>query len=143
MATNEFSNSNNAFLGRGWGFPVTFAKGGNTAEMLEAESDINSDLLVLMLTAIGERVMRPDYGCNLDELVFETLSTTFATFITEQIRTAILLNEPRVKLDDVEYDPDYLEGRITITVHYTIIATNTRANLVFPYYLNEGTDIKQ
>lgn len=143
MATNDFSNSKNAFLGRGWGFPVTFAKGSNTVDMLEAEEDINSDLLVLLLTTLGERVMRPDYGCNLDALVFEALNTTFATFITEQIRTAILLHEPRIKLDDVEYDPEYLEGRITLTVHYTIISTNTRANLVFPYYLNEGTDIQQ
>jgi phage baseplate assembly protein W len=143
MATNEFINSNNAFLGRGWGFPVSFAKGANTVELLEAESDINSDLMVLLLTTLGERVMRPDYGCNLDALVFEPLSTTFATFITEQVRTAILLNEPRINLDDVEFDPEYLEGRITITVHYTIIATNTRANLVFPYYINEGTDIQQ
>jgi uncharacterized protein len=143
MATNDFSESNNAFLGRGWGFPITFANGSHTVEMLEGVDDINSDLLVLLLTTLGERVMRPTYGCNLDALVFEALNTTFSTFITEQIRTAILLNEPRIDLDDVEYNPEYLEGRITITVHYTIIATNTRANLVFPYYLNEGTDIQQ
>lgn len=143
MATNDFSNSKNAFLGRGWGFPVTFVKGSHTVEMLEAEEDINSDLLVLLLTTLGERIMRPDYGCNLDALVFEALNTTFVTFITEQIRTAILLHEPRIQLDDVEYDPEYPEGRVTITVHYTIISTNTRANLVFPYYLNEGTDIQQ
>lgn len=142
MATNEFSNSNNAFLGRGWGFPVTFAKGDNIAEMLEAENDINSDLLVLLLTEIGERVMRPDYGCNLNKLVFENLDTTFATFITEQIRNAILFNEPRIRLEDVLYEPDYLEGRIVLTVQYTILSTNTRTNLVFPYYLNEGTDIQ-
>ena len=143
MATNDFSNSSNAFLGRGWGFPVTFAKGGNTVEMLEAESDIRSDLMVLMLTSLGERVMLPEYGCNLDHLIFEDLDTTLATYITEQIRTAILLHEPRIKLGDITYDPEYLEGRIMITIHYTIIATNTRANLVFPYYLTEGTDIKQ
>lgn len=142
MATNDFQNKN-AFLGRGWGFPVSFSKGSSSVVMLEAEQDIGSDLKVLLLTALGERVMKPDYGCNLESLVFESLTTTLATFMTEQIRTAILLHEPRIKLDDVEYEPEYLEGRITITVHYTIIATNTRANLVFPYYLNEGTDIQQ
>ena len=143
MAASEFVKGNNAFLGRGWGFPPEFRRGNNGVEMFEAEKDIQSSLEILLATALGERVMEPGYGCNLDKLIFEPLDTTFSTFITEQIRTAILLNEPRVVLENVDYFLRNLEGRIDISIDYTIISTNTRANLVFPFYLNEGTDIQQ
>jgi hypothetical protein len=138
-----FSKSSNAFLGRGWSFPPTFERGSDTVNMLEAEQDIKSSLEILLSTALGERVMEPEYGCNLDKLIFEPMDTTFSTFITEQIRSAILENEPRVVLDTVDYFTNNLDGRIDISVNYTIISTNTRSNLVFPFYINEGTDIQQ
>jgi phage baseplate assembly protein W len=143
MADNKFINSSAAFLGRGWGFPVTFKRGINGVSMLEGENDIQSSLEILLATALGERVMEPGYGCNLDKLIFEPLDTTFSTFITDQIRTSILFNEPRVTLNNVDYILDNLGGRIDISIDYTIVATNSRANLVFPFYLNEGTDIKK
>jgi phage baseplate assembly protein W len=142
MADN-FTKSDLAFLGRGWGFPPTFRRGSNDVEMYEAEKDIQSSLEILLSTALGERVMQPGYGCNLEKLIFEPLDTTFSTFITEQIRTAILFNEPRVVLETVDYFTNNLEGRIDISIDYTIVATNSRANLVFPFYLIEGTDIEQ
>lgn len=143
MAENKFINSSTAFLGRGWGFPVNFKRGFNGVDMLEGENDIQSSLEILLATALGERVMEPGYGCNLDKLIFEPLDTTFSTFITDQIKTAILFNEPRVRLENVNYILDNLGGRIDISIDYTIIATNNRANLVFPFYLNEATDIKK
>jgi uncharacterized protein len=143
MAESNFVNSSNAFLGRGWGFPPTFTRGNNGVEMFEAEKDIQSSLEILLSTALSERVMQPGYGCNLDKLIFEPLDTTFSTFITEQIRTAILINEPRVVLENVNYFADNLNGKVDISVDYTIIATNSRANIVFPFYLNEGTDVQQ
>lgn len=141
MADNNFINSSAAFLGRGWGFPVTFRRGSNSIDMLEGEKDIQSSLEILLATSLGERVMQPGYGCNLDKLIFEPLDTTFSTFITDQIRTAILFNEPRVVLDNIDYIVDNNGGRIDISVDYTIIATNSRANLVYPFYFNEATDI--
>lgn len=141
MADNNFINSSAAFLGRGWGFPVTFRRGGNGIDMFEAETDIQSSLEILLATSLGERVMQPGYGCNLDKLIFEPLDTTFSTFITDQIRTAILFNEPRVVLENIDYLVDNPGGRIDISVDYTIVATNSRANLVFPFYFNEATDI--
>ena len=141
MAESNFVKSSNAFLGRGWSFPPEFKRGNNGVDMFEAEKDIQSSLEILLSTAMGERVMQGEYGCNLDKLIFEPIDTTFSTFITEQIRTAILLNEPRVVLDHVDYFLDNPGGRIDVSVDYTIISTNTRANLVFPFYLNEGTDI--
>lgn len=143
MAADDFINSSRAFLGRGWSFPPTFVKGGNAVNMLEAEADIKSSLIIILSTTIGERVMQPTFGCNLDQLVFESMDTTFATYVTQLIRNAILYFEPRVKLEDVQYDADQLSGRIDITVYFTINGTNTRSNIVYPFFMNEGTDVTQ
>ena len=142
MNADKFLNSSKAFLGRGWAFPVTFSKGGNEITMIEAEEDIKNSLEILMATVVGERVMQPGYGCNLDKMIFESITTTFSTYITEQIRTAILYNEPRVQLDSVDYTEDNLNGKIDITVNYTVISTNTRYNIVFPFFIEEGTDVQ-
>lgn len=142
MAT-DFINSPKAFLGRGWSFPPNFVKGGNVVDMIEAEEDIKSALGIILSTIVGERVMQPEFGCNLDKLIFEPLDTTFSTYITEQIRVAILYFEPRITLDNVTYDADELNGKVDITVNFTINGTNTRSNIVYPYYFNEGTDVTQ
>ncbi len=143
MSAEDFINSSKAFLGRGWAFPPTFNKGGNVVAMLEAEADIKNCLEILLSTAIGERVMQPDYGCNLEKLIFEPLDTTFSTYITELIKNAILYNEPRVKVENIDYFQDTLNGKVDITVNFLIISTNTRSNIVFPFYFNEGTDVQQ
>lgn len=111
--------------------------------MLEDEEDIQSSLHILLTTRIGERVMQPTYGCNLDELVFESLSTTFKSYIRDLVMSAILHHEPRIKLNSVELDDSReLEGFVMIEIDYTIRSSNTRFNYVYPYYINEGTDIK-
>lgn len=135
--------SDQSFLGTGWGFPPSFDKALKSVTMLKDEDDIQSSLHILLTTRIGERVMQPTYGCNLDELVFESLSSTFKSYIRDLVKTAILFHEPRIKLNNVELDDSReLEGIILIEVDYTIRSTNTRFNYVFPYYKNEGTDIK-
>jgi phage baseplate assembly protein W len=139
----SFINSPKAFLGRGWSFPPTFVKGGNVVQMLEGEEDIKSSLGIILSTIIGERTMQPEFGCNVDKLVFEPLDTTFSTYITEQIRVAILNFEPRITLDSVDYEGDELNGRVDLTINFIINGTNTRSNIVYPYYFNEGTDVTQ
>ncbi|MDQ6763563.1 MAG: GPW/gp25 family protein [Bacteroidota bacterium] len=130
------------FLGTGWGFPPKF----NTTpgvEMISNEDDIQSSLQILLSTRQGERVMRPDYGCNLDELIFEPLTTTFKTYIKDLVATAILYYEPRIDVNKIDLnDTGELEGRILITIDYTVSATNSRFNFVFPFYKNESTDLK-
>jgi phage baseplate assembly protein W len=143
MAAEDFIKSPKAFLGRGWSFPPNFIKGGNAVDMLEAEADIKSSLIIILSTTIGERVMQPDFGSNLDKLIFEPLDTTFSTYITQLIRNAILYFEPRITLDNVTYETDELSGKIDITINFTINGTNNRSNIVFPYYFNEGTDVTQ
>ena len=132
-----------SFLGTGWGFPPSF--GNQTAQvgLLSDEDDIQSSLEILLSTRQGERVMRPDYGCNLDEMVFEPLTTTFKTYIKDLIATAILYYEARIEVNKIELDDTGdLEGRVVITIDYTVRATNSRFNFVYPFYKTETTGIK-
>ena len=110
--------------------------------MISDEEDIESSLNILLSTRLGERVMVPEYGCNLDELLFEGLTRTLITYVIELIKTAILYHEPRIdviRIDISETDP--LEGVLMIHLDYKIRATNSRKNMVFPFYKQEGTDL--
>ena len=133
---------NLTFLGRGWSFPPTFNLGMGGVQMLEEEADIASSLEVLLTTARGERVMLPQYGCNLDELMFESLDTRMKTLMADKVESAILYHEPRIELENVRLDDSLeLEGVVLIDVIYRVKTTNSRFNFVFPYYKSEGTDI--
>ena len=129
------------FLGRGWSFPPTFENQGRGVRMVSAEDDIRQSLEILMATRIGERVMRPTFGWRRDALLFEPISTSFATFLKREIETAVLYYEPRVELNRVRFDQlADREGLIEMRLDYTVRATNTRNNLVFPFYLDEATN---
>lgn len=132
-----------SFLGTGWGFPPKFSNITPGVEMISNEDDIQSSLEILLTTRQGERVMRPEYGCNLDELIFEPLTTTFKTYIKDLVATAILYYEPRIDVNKIDLDDTgELEGQILIIIDYTVSATNSRFNFVFPFYKNESTDLK-
>lgn len=135
-------SNDRSFLGTGWTFPPSFDNASGEVKMLSDEEDIQSSLHVLLTTRLGERVMQPTYGCNLDELVFESMTTTFKSYIKDLVKTAILYHEPRIKLNKVELDDSRdMEGVILIIIDYTIRTKNTRFNYVYPFYKNEGTDI--
>ena len=127
------------FLGTGWDFPPTFERGVGV-RLIRDEDDIRSSLRILLTTTVGERRMQPRYGCNLQKLVFEPVDTTLTTYITDLIRTAILYFEPRIVLDELSLEPKPNEGRIDIHLLYTIPATNTRYNFVFPFYRVEAAE---
>lgn len=130
------------FLGRGWGFPVTFANQGRSVTMAEAEEDIRQSLEILLSTHVGERVLQPTYGWKREALVFEPLSSSFAAFLAHEIENAILFFESRIELNRVNFDNAAdQQGLVLLRLDYTIRSTNTRTNLVFPFYLNQGTDI--
>ena len=110
--------------------------------MLEQEADIASSLEILLGTRQGERVMLPQYGCNLDELLFESLDMRMKTLMADKIESAILYHEPRIQLEKVQLnDSRELEGVVLIEIIYRVKATNSRFNFVYPYYKLEGTDI--
>jgi phage baseplate assembly protein W len=130
------------FLGRGWTFPPSFARDRAGVDMLEEEADIASSLEILLTTTPGERVMQPTYGCNLSELLFETLDTRMNTLMVDKVESAILYHEARITLESVKLDDSReLEGVVLIEVVYRVKSTNSRFNFVFPYYRLEGTDI--
>lgn len=110
--------------------------------MLDQEADIASSLEIILTTSIGERVMAPDFGCNLEDLLFESLDTTLKTLVADQIETALIYYEPRIDIEKISLDTDRdLEGIVLIEVVYRVRSTNTRYNFVYPFYKAEGTDI--
>lgn len=128
-----------SFLGTGWIFPPVFDKGTGEVIMISDEADVHNSLEILLSTRPGERVLLPDYGCNLDELVFEPLSTTFVNEMKDLIQTAILYHEPRITVHDIKISQDQAtDGIILIEVDYTIKSTNSRFNYVFPFYKKEA-----
>lgn len=130
-----------SFLGRGWSFPPEFSKEARSVKMLEDEADIKSSLQILLSTRLGERVMLPGYGCNLDELLFNPLNLTLKTYVTDLIKTAILYYEPRIDVKKIEIDPtDELKGVLLINIDYVIRTTNSRMNMVFPFYKEGGKE---
>ncbi len=130
------------FLGRGWSFPPEFDRKAGAVLMLEEETDIQSSLHILLSTRLGERVMLPEYGCNMDSLVFEAMNLTLLTYLKDLVENAILYHEPRIELDKVIIDTtSQNEGLLLIEIHYNVRTTNSRYNYVYPFYLNEGTNL--
>jgi uncharacterized protein len=131
-----------AFLGTGWSFPPEFKKITKSVIMISDEEDIKSSLEILLSTKIGERIMLPKYGCNVDELLFNPLNRTLKTYVSELIRTAILYHEPRIDVEKIDITQgDDLNGELLLSLDYKIRATNSRTNMVYPFYKLEGTNI--
>ena len=129
-----------AMLGTGWSFPPAFLRLNYSVEMVSADVDIHQCLRILFSTALGERIMVPTYGTDIQKKVFRGLTATLITQLAILVETAVLNWEPRINVDDVFVQPDpTIDGLVSITVSYTIRVTNTRNNLVFPFYLSEAT----
>ena len=125
------------FLGIGWSFPPSFDRKLKSVELVSDKTDIDQSLEILLTTRLGERIMVPKYGCDLSDLVFESMNTTFETFITDLVRSAILYHEPRIDMESLEFENDQNEGKLLIIINYKIRITNSRSNFVFPFYKNE------
>lgn len=137
MANSE----DTAFLGTGWAFPPRFASGSRHCELSRGEEDIHQSLEILFSTSPGERIMHPDYGCRLNRFLFEELTQTTLTEIRAEIEHAVLFFESRIELLALVLTPDPPQGRLLIELDYRVVSTNNRGNLVYPFYLLEGTQI--
>ncbi|MCP4117488.1 MAG: GPW/gp25 family protein [Desulfobacteraceae bacterium] len=133
----------NNFLGTGWHFPPKFIKGPGTVVMVSNEEDIRQSLEILLTTTVGERFLRPTYGCDLNNYVFEPLDDGLTAYIRDLVNTAILYHEPRIRLIDLKLHTQENQGMLLIELEYRIRSTNSRNNFVFPFYKDEGTDVKQ
>jgi len=126
------------FLGRGWKFPVKI-KAENQIAMSEYEEDIKEAIWIILSTAKGERVMRPDFGCGIHDFVFAAINTSNLTLIESSVREALTSWEPRIELIEVKVITDMIpEGKLLINIEYKVRTTNNQFNLVYPFYLKEG-----
>ena len=130
------------FLGTGWAFPPVFDRKTKGTAMVSTEKDIHESLRILLGTAPGERVMHPSYGCGLNRMVFESINESTITEIKDIVQKAILHFEARITLEDVYVDTsNAYHGELKIGLEYTIRTTNTRMNVVYPFYLREGASL--
>ncbi|MFM9984373.1 MAG: GPW/gp25 family protein [Flavobacteriales bacterium] len=130
------------FLGQGWKFPPSFSNSGKTAFKVRDLEDIIESIGIILNTQPGERLMRPEFGCNLRKFVFDLLDSNFITELNHEIYYALLNFEPRIDFIEARVaQTSPLEGIVQIEISFSIIITNTRHNIVFPYYLLEGTNI--
>jgi len=129
-----------SFLGTGWSFPPTFSRALGGVAMVSDDVDIRESLWVLLSTSLGERVMLPTYGCELRQMVFRGINTTLTRQLQDYVQQAILYWEPRITVESVTVQQTAsLEGQLTIDIAYVITQTNTRSNLVYPFYLDQGS----
>lgn len=127
------------FLGKGWRFPIGVDSKGEI-EMSEHEQDIKEAIWIILSTAKGERVMRPDFGCGIHDFVFAAINTANIGLIESSVREALTVWEPRIELKDVSVSTEKVdEGQLLISIDYEVRATNNEFNLVYPFYLTEGT----
>jgi phage baseplate assembly protein W len=130
-----------SFLGCGWSFPPSFS--GSGVVMTADEADIHASLVILFGTAPGERLFAPEYGIDMRELMFEAMSTTLRNLLLDRVRVAILIYEPRIKVLDLIVDtPVPLDGNLRILLEYEVRATNSRFNLVFPFYRTDSNEMR-
>ena len=128
-----------SFLGTGWSFPPTFTEGGgDVATVFDAE-DIHQSLQILFATSLGERVMQDDYGCDLGRFLFEEIDRSLINSLTGLVSDAILFHEPRIALNNLQISDGEADAvLLLIQIDYTIRTTNSRYNMVYPFYLSEG-----
>lgn len=127
------------FLGRGWKFPVQLDPVTGRFMMSDGEEDIAESLGIIIRTMQGERVMRPDFGGNLNNYVFALTDTTTLNLLQNDLLKAITTWEPRVEAVEVQVKTDPANPeKLMIHVQYIVRATNNLFNQVYPYYLSEG-----
>lgn len=126
-----------AFLGKGWAFPVDLDRD-REIKLSAYEEDIRQAIGIILGTALGERVMRPNFGAGLAALVFEPLNTTTMALARHRVEEALIVWEPRIDQITVQVQADQVRGCLVINISYRVRATNIFYNLVYPFYLLEG-----
>ncbi|MCP4688398.1 MAG: GPW/gp25 family protein [Desulfobacterales bacterium] len=135
-------NMDKSFLGTGWSFPPEFHKYTRDVKLVSDEEDIKESLRILLSTMPGERIMDPHYGCDLKSMVYEHVTENVVSLFKDTIERAILFFEPRIKIVKILVDQtNKFDEIIDIVIHYIIRSTNRRDNIVYPFYIIEGTSV--
>lgn len=129
----------NAFLGRGFRFPIQVDEMTGRMKTSSYEEDIKEAIYIILMTKKGERVMNPEFGCGAHDYAFDTMDYTTLSIMEQEVREALTLWEPRITDLDVNLIVDEKkDGCVQIDISYTVRSTNNPYNLVFPFYMNEG-----
>src|SRR5690348_16573214 len=129
--------ADSGFLGLGWNFPVGLDDSGQIEFVPSGEEGIRQSIWTILATAPGERVMRPDFGCGIHDLVFGVNDTRTAGTVASAVRTALVRWEPRIDVLDVYATPDASSPNLLLVeINYQVRSTNSRFNLVYPFYLD-------
>ena len=125
----------NPLIGRGWHFPPLLDQRGTFA-LTSDEDEIEQAIQIIIRTAPGQRVMRPEFGCRIHELVFAPNNAATAALAGRYIAEALGQWEPRISLENVEatFDPDN-DNCLLLSVEYRVAATHSNRSLVYPFYL--------
>jgi phage baseplate assembly protein W len=127
------------FLGVGWAFPIAFDENTHRLKLAHEDDSIRQAIEIILETARGERVMRPDFGCGLHERVFAINDSTTRGAIADDVREALLRWEPRIEvLDVVVATGGDEEELLEIGIDYRVRSTDNRYNMVYPFYLNRS-----
>lgn len=134
---------NKSFLGVGWKFPPTFSRRLGSVMLVSEEEDIKESLEILLSTRKGERNMLPEFGCNLHHMAFENINGNTIAQLQNMIGEAIREFEPRITVDSIDIDTSKsVDGFVNIFINYTINKSNESTNMVYPYYILEGSDAR-
>lgn len=135
---DQDSQNSKAFLGKGWKFPVT-TDSSLKMEISGYEQNIHESINIILGTRKGERVMRPDFGCGIHDLVFEPLSAVNLGLMELSVTEALRKYEPRIELLRVDFSTEQIDkGYLMISIFYQVISTNNRFNIVFPFFIREA-----
>lgn len=128
-----------AFLGRGWAMPVALDPRTGLVETVAYEEDIRQSIRIILETAPGERVMRPNFGAGIHEFVFAAMDSTTVQQLRSTVEEALRRCEARIDVLNVNVDAAATaEGDLRVEIEYRVRKTNQLGNLVFPFYFREG-----
>lgn len=135
---NDYSDEENEFLGAGIAFPLAVDSQGHIV-MNRYEDHVRQSILLILRTAKGERVMRPDFGAGLQNFVFETIGPATAALVKHEVEEALMRFEPRIDVLNVVVEDDQERRNVLlIKLEYRVRRTDTTFNLVYPFYLERG-----
>lgn len=128
-----------SFLGTGFSFPIEVEEATGRMKTVSLEEDIAQAIRIILMTRKGERVMHPDFGCDIYDYAFDTMDYTTQVQMEQAVREALMVWEPRIINVEVHINAEQeKEGVLLIEISYVVRSTNNPFNLVYPYYINEG-----
>lgn len=139
MNTGRPNDDRKDFLGRGWAMPVALDPRTGLVASAAYEEDIKQSILIILETSPGERVMRPNFGCGIHDLVFAAVDSTMLQQVRSTVEEALRRCEARIDVLGVNVDEAAtIDGQLLVEIEYRVRKTNQLGNLVYPFYFREG-----